>query len=362
MRILIASSYLDDPSTRDKYRAAAGFDADLLVASPAGTASGEGPVRYAPVVTRGAPTEGEGLRWHGPTLKRLLAEHRPDVVHIEADPETHLASLVAQLAHKAGVPYSLFSWRSLPAQLGFWAGRRARAVLRGASGVIGGNRLAMELLVNQARDAIATIIPQVGAPLPDARPALTRETLTIGFAGRLVPERGADFLIGALGQTFGTWRLIVAGTGPEQENLEASVARLGLASRIEWLGGLRREALDQLWSEIDCLVVPSRDTPSWVEYHSPVLLEAMGHGITPVVTRAGCLPDLVGDAGVVVDSEERLTETLQQWVVNPAGCRARGLEARQRLLDRYVTNAVAAQTVAFWREVQRHAGAPAIRP
>ena len=227
-------------------------------------------------------------------------------------------------------------------------------VLRHATGVIGGSPLAMELLRAQAPGAIAALIPQAGVTLPPPRTAGSGPGLTIAFAGRLVPERGTDFLIRALGQTFGTWQLLIAGTGPDQEALEDMIQRLGLASRIRWLGGLRREALEELFREADCLVVPSRDTPTWVEYHSPILLEAMGRGLAPVVTRAGCLPNLVGDAGVVADGVEQLAQILQSWVANPSACRAVGGQARQRILDRYVTSAVAEQTVAFWRATVDH--------
>lgn len=357
MRVLAITTDQDDPDIREKYRAAAAHDAQLLVATPGGSAATDGQLRFVPVPTRGTATDPGGRRWHEATLKRLIAEHRPEVVHLEADPDSHRAYATGILARKAGIPYTIFSWQSLPPSLGFWAGRRARQVLRDAAGVIGGNRRAMDLLVAKAPRAIATVMPQAGARLPETRRAARTGPLTIGFAGRLVPERGADLLISALGQTFGPWRLLVAGSGPEQERLEALAARHGLASRIEWLGGLRREALDQLWREIDCLAVTSRDTPSWVEYHSPLLLEAMGHGITPIVTNAGCLPDLVGNTGVVVDSAERLTETLQPWVAAPELCRTKGPDARQRVLDRYVTAQVAAQLVTFWQEAIRERAA-----
>ncbi len=354
MRALIISNYLEEPGTRDKYRAVAALGVNLLVATPGGSATTEASVRYAPVAVRGSPEEPATRRWHLPTLRRLFSEHRPELLHLEADPDSHLTGDAAALAQKARCPYVVFSWRSLPAPLGLLARRRARAVLRNAGGVIGGNHLAMNLLREEAPAALATAIPLAGVPFPELRPPTPTDAITLAFAGRLVPERGADLLIRALGQTFGKWRLMIAGTGPEQVALEATIQRLGLASRIRWLGGLRREALDEVFREADVLVVPSRDTAEWVEYHSPVLLEAMSHGIAPLVTRSGCLPSLVGEAGVVVEGIEQLTEVLQAWVADPSAARVIGGQARQRVLDRYVTGAVAGQTVAFWRATLDH--------
>src|SRR5207249_1784427 len=138
---------------------------------------------------------------------------------------------------------------------------RARRTLGGSAGVIGGNHRAEALLRNGAEGKPSLALPQHGITLPPLHPAPARPALELGFIGRLVPERGLDLLIHALGQTIGKWHLTVVGTGPEQEPVEDLVQRLGLASRVRWLGGVRRETLDALWPELDCLVLPSRDTP-----------------------------------------------------------------------------------------------------
>jgi glycosyltransferase involved in cell wall biosynthesis len=354
VRALIISDHLEEPGTRDKYRALAAAGVNVLVATPGGPATVDAHVRYAPIPVRGPEDEPGARRWHLPSLRKVFSEHRPELLHLETDPESTVAASASMVARKSACPYTVFNWRPLAPSLGLWARRRSATVLRHASGVAGGSPLAMELLRADAPTAIAAHFPQAGIELPPARTVQTGAGLTLGFAGRLVPERGADLLIRALGQTFGNWQLLVAGTGPEQEVLEDMVQRLGLASRIRWLGGLRAEALAEVFRDADCLVVSSRDTPTWVEYHSPVLLEAMGRGMAPIVTRAGCLPSLVGDAGVVVDDAEQLTTILQSWVADPSLCRALGGRARQRVLDRFVTTAVAEQTLTFWRAVVEH--------
>jgi glycosyltransferase involved in cell wall biosynthesis len=115
--------------------------------------------------------------------------------------------------------------------------------------------------------------------------------------------------------------------------------------------------LDETWAAVDCLVMPWEDTADWVEPHSTVLLEAMAHGVTPIVTRAGALPEIVGDAGIVVDGLDDLTEVLQRAVADPNRCRAQGAKARQRVLEWYADSAIAARTLEFWHRVaQRPAG------
>ena len=351
MRALVLSSVYREPGRRDKLRALAGLGWDLVAGLPGGEAGTDGGVRLAPIPVRGDPADPGQLRWNGGALRRLLSEARPDLVQIEEEPESPLADQAAASCLALAIPYVSFSWESLPRPIGFRLRRRARRVLAGTSGVIGGNPLAEERLREDAPDALSTTLPQAGITLPPPVVPTPHEGLGIGFAGRLVPERGLDQLLEALSQTYGAWRLTVAGTGPEQEALERLVERHGLAARVTWLGGVRPEVMATLWPEIDCLVVPSRRTPEWVEQHSAVLVDAMARGIPALVTATGALPELVGQAGVVAADVPAMTEALQRWVSEPERCRTLGPLARQRVLEHYTTTAVAARTAEFWQAV-----------
>lgn len=355
MRTLVLSHQCHDPANRDRLRAIAALGIDVVLAIPGGTTGTDAGIRIVPVPVRGDAALPETLRWHVPTLRRVLAEVGPTLVHIEAEPDTPLAVAAASVCKKIGVPYVLFGWRSTARSFGFLTRRRVTGILRHAQGVMGGNRLAMDLLHQRAPQALAAAIPSSGLVMGPIQPREGRRELVVGFAGRLVVERGADLLLAALGQTFGQWRAIIAGTGPEQERLEQMVQRLGLAARVRWLGGLRAEMIEQLWQQIDCLVVPSRDTPDWVDHQAPLLLDAMSRGIAPIVTRAGALPELVGRAGPVVANEAELAEALQRWVSDPDACRASGTTARQWVMSRYTSAVVAERTVAFWQAVVEHA-------
>ena len=355
MRTLVLSHQCSDPANRDRLRAIAALGVEVILALPGGTTGSDAGIRLVPVPVRGNSAAPETLRWHVPTLRRVLAEVSPALVHIEAEPETPLAAAAAAVCKQIRVPYVLSGWRSTPASFGLLTRRRVNGLLRHAHGVMGGNRLAMDLLHQRAPQALAAAIPSTGLVLGPLQAREGRRELTIGFAGRLVVERGADTLLAALGGTYGQWRVVIAGTGPEQEALEATVQRLGRAARVRWLGGLGAERTERLWQEIGCLVMPSRDTPHWVHHEAPLLLEAMARGIAPIVTRAGALPELVGRAGPVVADEAELAEALQRWVSDPDSCRASGVAARQWVMSRYTSAVVAERTVAFWQAVVEHA-------
>jgi glycosyltransferase involved in cell wall biosynthesis len=351
VRVLVLSAAASQPASRDKLRALAGLGCEVLAALPGGTAASDGAVRRVPIPVRGRLDQPSTLRWHGRTLRRVFSDFRPSLVHVEASPDALLGDLARRLAQRFGVPLVILSDETLPRRLGLLARRRAGRVLRAAAGVIGVSKRAEALLSARAPEALAAVIPQAGVPLPSPVAPPARDGLAIGFVGRLVPERGLDLLLTALAQTFGRWTLSVLGTGPEQERLEEMVERAGLASRVRWRGGIGRDALAVFWSEIDCAVMPSRDTETWVEPNSPLLLEAMGRGIAPIVTPAGALADLVGDCAPVIASAEELAQVLQTWVADPATCRATGARARERVMRHYVTAEVAKRTLDFWRAV-----------
>lgn len=350
MRVLVLGPAFRDPDARDRLRALAGLGPEVIVALPNGEAATDGPLRLVPVPVKGRDDD-PGLRWHRATLRRLLADHRPDLIHLECPPEAPLASDMADLAGRLAIPFVLASWTGPDPEAGLLERRRARRVLERAAGVIGGSNAARADLAAAAPAAIEAMVPLTGLALPPPVERPVPGELRIGFVGRLVPERGLDQLILALTQTYGRWRLDILGSGPDQESLERLVERHGLASRVRWLGGLRRDALDGFWAAIDCLVVPWRSAPTGEDGHPELLLDAMGRGVAPVVTGVGALPDVVGDVGPVVATPGELTQVLQRWVAEPARTRPIGAAARRRVLENFVTAAVATRTHAVWTRV-----------
>jgi len=352
VRALILSRHYADPTQRLKLRGLAGLGWAVTLALPGGTADMGGAIRIAPVPASGLPRRPESLRWSGRAFRRILTDIRPDIVQVEEEPGSQAADMAVREARRLGIPAVVFSWQSLPEQRGYFGRLRHRRTLSGASGVIGGNRMAQALLSEAAPDVPALALPQTGiVPPSEQADRTTGSSLAIGFVGRLVEERGPDRLLRACGQLIGPWTLVVAGTGPEQEALEDLAEKLGLAARTRWLGALSRTQVAALWSGLDCLVVPSRSTPEWVERNAPVVLEAMAHGVAVVASSEGALPELVGDGGLLFTTDEELLVNLQELLASPERRLALGAAGRRRVLDRFVDAAIARATDAFWREV-----------
>ncbi len=363
MRAVLVSPTYIDPATRGKLRALTSLGVTLSVAVPARwSPSARGPIHQASWGNDGgirivpipvSADRGEAVAWKRRDLHRLLADFRPELLQVEAEAWTPVAATATLMAEKLGVPSVLFGWESVPRSVTFLEGWRRQRTLNRVRGLIGGNKLAAGLLARLRPGVPVTVIPQLGLtpPLETHRP--DHVELVLGFVGRLVPEKGLDSLFRACVKLLGRWRLIVVGSGPAQEPLEQLAERLGIASRITWRGPVPAEELRLLWPELDCLVVPSRTTPQWVETFHPALVEAMGHGVTVVGSDAGAIPELIDTAGLVVreDDVPALTAALQHLADAPRDRARLGRDARQRVMSEFVDDAVARHTLEFWQRI-----------
>lgn len=371
MRVLVVSPAYADPAARGKLRSLAALGALVTVAVPDRRLppgalepipvprAEDGGVRVVPVPVDGALDQPDDLEWDRKAVARLLSETRPDVVHVEAEADAPLASTVTSAAAKLKLPVVLQAWESVPGERGLRERLRRKGVLESLAGVIGGNTLATALLEQDRPGVPSATIRQLGvAPAADLRHEPDPEWLRIGFVSRLIPEKGLDLLFRACARIIGFWRLSVVGTGPAQEQLEVLAQQLGIAARVAWLGP-DPAVLTELWPRLDCLALPARATPSWVEVQGKPVLDAMAHGVAVIGTRTGCLPELIGGAGLLVppDDAEALTTVLQQLHDGREGSRQLGRQGRDRLLQEFTDEAVARKTLAYWRSL-RAAAAP----
>jgi glycosyltransferase involved in cell wall biosynthesis len=353
-----------DPTARGKLKALAGLDIALAAAVPdrwvpAGLSHeqktewvDEARVRTVPVPIRGSAAD-QNPRWRASALRSLLTDFRPDIIQIEEEPWTRGAAVAARIARRLRVPYVVLARESLPRSYAPLARYRRNRVLGGAAGLAAVNELAARLALRVRPNLPYRVAPQLGVRLPLTAERLPHTGLAIGFIARLVPEKGLDLLFRACVKLIGRWSLTVVGTGPAQEELEGLAERLGLAGRVTWLGALPRDGVDQVWPRLDCLVMPSRTTPRWIESSPRAALDAMARGVAVVATSAGALPEILGPAGVLVPEEDvgALTEALQRLHDAPEEHLRLGGIGRRRALDQFSDAAIAQRTRQFWAEL-----------
>jgi glycogen(starch) synthase len=158
----------------------------------------------------------------------------------------------------------------------------------------------------------------------------------VGFAGRLVREKGLDLLIHALRRLPGV-RLEIAGDGPLRGFYESCVEEAGIAKRVRFLNTLPPSGVADLLCRAAVVCVPSL----WAEPFGYAVAEAMAMGRPVVATPNGAFLELLRDGRgfLAADSSpQSLASTLRRALEDPtegvrAGESARSFAIRNLSLD-----------------------------
>lgn len=162
--------------------------------------------------------------------------------------------------------------------------------------------------------------------LPDDGPIVT-------FVGKLVPRKGVDTLIEAMGllgrRPAGAPLLVAAGIGEMRDGLERRAAELGVGDRVRFVGKIAHDDVGWWMSAGDLFVLPSLS-----EGLPTVVCEAMNCGRPVVATAVDGTPEIVrdGETGILVPPGDpaALAAALAAVLDDPARARAMG-EAALRI-------------------------------
>lgn len=154
------------------------------------------------------------------------------------------------------------------------------------------------------RDRIGVPAERI-AIVPNAVPARAAPAVErvhpplIVFAGLMHRSKGLDTLLEALGQPDVralSWQATLVGGG-DLAGYRARIAQLGLSDRIQAPGWTPPEEVRSLFARASIFALPSL-----IENLPLALLEAMSHGLCPVVTPVGAIPEVVchGVSGLIV--------------------------------------------------------------
>jgi glycosyltransferase involved in cell wall biosynthesis len=149
--------------------------------------------------------------------------------------------------------------------------------------------------------------------------------------GRIVPQEVFDTLLRAWAMISDpNARLIIAGDGPELENLEELARDLNIREATEFLGPADRETVPRLFAGATAVVVPSLAG----EGLRLVSIEAMASGRPLVVTRSGGVAEAVpdGENGLIVErgDQQSIARALQRILNDGELAASLGRAAQQR--------------------------------
>jgi glycosyltransferase involved in cell wall biosynthesis len=269
------------------------------------------------------------LWWEQVELPRAARRLGADVLHVAGGTSAPLAPRgrvvltvhdLAPTRHPEYLPGVRSRWywgRLVP----FTARRAARVIAPSAA-------TARDLVeVARVRPERVRVVPfavplEPAAPPPPAAVAAARAAHGLPeryllYAGTIDRRKDCPTLLAALGHLDPALTLVVAGTVIEgRTDFRERLARLGLGARVRVLGYVPEGDLPGLYAGASALVYPS-----FFEGFGLPVLEAMACG-TPVVTyRTTSLPEVAGDAAVLLDppvTPEALAAAVARVVGDPA--------------------------------------------
>ncbi|WP_127473823.1 glycosyltransferase [Microbacterium sulfonylureivorans] len=295
---------------------------------------------------------------------RLLGA-KPDIIDLHEEPFSLATAevLLLRRLRRSRAPYVLYSAQNIEKRYPIPFRWFERAALRGAAAAYVCNREAGEILVRKGLRGPAQLIPLGVDTAQFSQGARTapRDGPVIGYVGRLEPYKGVATLLRAAASR-PEWRIEITGDGPQHAELVALVAELGIADRVSFLGFAQGDELADRYRRLDLLAVPSVPWPGWLEQFCRVAVEAMASGVPVVASRSGAIPDVVADAGVLVEpgDPDALRDGIDSALVDArwGELRAAGL-ARA---DQFTWERVAEQQSALYRAVVPTCDGGAARP
>lgn len=182
-------------------------------------------------------------------------------------------------------------------------GERARAATRVITGTEHSRReIVRDLRVPENR----VVVTPYGVAERFSRSAAARSTAgdppQLLFPGAPTRRKNLDLVLDALAQAphssaLSRARLAISGATSEKfPRHRERIASLGLEKRVDWRGKVPADSMTDLMHSADLVVYPS-----FHEGFGFPALEAMAAGIPVLASNASCLPEVLGDAAVLVD-------------------------------------------------------------
>ncbi|MCL5257190.1 MAG: glycosyltransferase family 4 protein [Chloroflexi bacterium] len=292
-----------------------------------------------------------------PGLAKHVARFRPDVFHIDEEPFNLATAHATWLGRRFGSSCVFYTWANIYRRYPPPFNLLEKFSYWGASAAIAGNAEAQAILRSKGFTKPVSIVPQFGvdpdifAPPPEEAPQL--RPMTVGYLGRLVPQKGVDLLLKAVAVSGADCNVSIIGDGVSRGQLEVLAQSLGIAGRVKFVPQVSSAVVPDVLKSLDVLVLPSITTKTWKEQFGRILIEAMSCGVPVVGSRSGEIPNVIGDAGLVFPESdvETLASMLAELATNQQMRRQLGLAGRRRVIAQYTQAAVARQHYEVYKSV-----------
>ena len=289
---------------------------------------------------------------------QVLRQFKPDILQAEVEVFSLCALELALWSRFTKIPLVIFGWENMNRRL-FLRQWIRDFVLKTAPLIIVGNRDGEQVLKKWDYQGAVEVMPQMGVDEQLFSPELARPNsseITIGFLGRIVPEKGIDLLLKAaaqLKQQGLSFKLIICGSGPKQPSLEQQAQQLGIAEQTVWRSAVPHEQVPHELGKFDVLVLPSRTVDTWKEQFGHVLIEAMAIGIPTVGSTCGEIPNVIDHPDLVFEEgdEAGLATILSRLISDEKFRQTMSQYCLHRAHQNYTHERIAQRSIALWQQV-----------
>ncbi|MFZ1986134.1 MAG: glycosyltransferase family 4 protein [Desulfatitalea sp.] len=141
-------------------------------------------------------------------------------------------------------------------------------------------------------------------------------------------------------------RLVVVGMPKKKSPILALIRELGIGARVRFTGRIEQDAYLRQYARAWAAVVPSL-----YEGFGLPAGEAMACGVPVISTTGGALPEVVGDAGLLVPpgDHQALARVIAEVCANPQRAMALGRAGYERVMTHFTWRAAAQKTVSAYQ-------------
>ncbi|MFM5887072.1 MAG: glycosyltransferase family 4 protein [Dolichospermum sp.] len=199
--------------------------------------------------------------------------------------------------------------------------------------IIANSNYVREQIINNGLSPHRVITLHCGVKQPKyPTTSLTKEihqNQRILFVGRIVPDKGIEWLLKALAKTNPNIHLDIAGEGWIRSKMEQLAKKIGLNRRITWHGWCNKDKLETLYQQCLAVVFPSL----WPEPAGLVTLEAYAHYRPIIASSIGGIPEYVKNSktGILITPNhiQNLADAINELATNYHKSRLMGEQGQE---------------------------------
>ncbi|HEX6509267.1 MAG TPA: glycosyltransferase [Chloroflexota bacterium] len=361
MKILIVSKALVLSSYRHKLTELARLGVDVTAVIPPYWRDSGGLQRFEQGQDEGlrvilSPTRLNG-HYHVhyyPQLPHIIRRARPDLIQLDEEPYNLATFLGARAARRLGIPSVFFTWQNIDRSYPLPFRLMEKRVYRWSARALAGSHEAATVLRQKGYARPVSVVPQFGVDPNVFHPGPRGNgCFRIGFLNRLIPGKAPLIAVEAVASLDGDAHMLMVGDGEMRQDVRSAIKARNLGARVTLRHRVPSSEMPDVMRGLDVVILPSLTTPTWKEQFGRVLIEAMACGIPVVGSDSGEIPNVIGDAGLIVPEgdAQALADALRRLRSEPALSADLAERGRKRVLERFTHAHIAAATLRAYEQM-----------